>query len=74
MTPLNESILSLLAFCDDNPPRPICFEFSKPIMSIGNLADPVISDDKNYPDNKVHGANMGPPGSCLPQMGPMSAP
>ena len=27
-----------------------------------------------YPDSKVHGANMGPPGSCRPQMGPMLAP
>ena len=26
------------------------------------------------PDSKVHGANMGPPGSCRPQMGPMLAP
>ena len=26
------------------------------------------------PDSKVHGANMGPPGSCRPQMGPMMAP
>ena len=24
----------------------------------------------NNPDSKVHGANMGPPGSCWPQMGP----
>ena len=29
---------------------------------------------KNFPDSKVHGANMGPPGSCRPQMGPMLAP
>ena len=26
------------------------------------------------PDRKVQGANMGPPGSCRPQMGPMLAP
>ena len=26
------------------------------------------------PDSKVHGANMGPPGSCRPQMGSMLAP
>ena len=26
------------------------------------------------PDSNVHGANMGPPGSCRPQMGPMLAP
>ena len=26
------------------------------------------------PDSIVHGANMGPPGSCRPQMGPMLAP
>ena len=26
------------------------------------------------PDSKVHGANMGPPESCRPQMGPMLAP
>ena len=26
------------------------------------------------PDSKVHGAHMGPPGSCRPQMGPMLAP
>ena len=26
------------------------------------------------PDSKVHGANMGSPGSCRPQMGPMLAP
>ena len=26
------------------------------------------------PDSKVHGANMGPPGSYRPQMGPMLAP
>ena len=26
------------------------------------------------PDSKVHGANMGPPGPCRPQMGPMLAP
>ena len=26
------------------------------------------------PDIKVHEANMGPPGSCRPQMGPMLAP
>ena len=25
------------------------------------------------PDSKVHGANMGPPGSCWPQMGPLLA-
>ena len=29
---------------------------------------------RNYPDSKVHGANMGPPGSCWPQIGPMLAP
>ena len=28
----------------------------------------------HYPDSKVHGANMGPYGSCRPQMGPMLAP
>ena len=28
----------------------------------------------NPPDSKVHGANMRPPGSCRPQMGPMLAP
>ena len=28
----------------------------------------------NVPNSKVHGANMGPPGSCWPQMGPMLAP
>ena len=27
-----------------------------------------------FPDSKVHGANMGPPGSCWPQMGPILAP
>ena len=26
------------------------------------------------PGNKIHGANMGPPGSCRPQMAPMLAP
>ena len=26
------------------------------------------------PDSKIHGANMGPLGSCRPQMGPMLAP
>ena len=26
------------------------------------------------PDSKIHGTNMGPPGSCRPQMGPMLAP
>ena len=26
------------------------------------------------PDNKVHVAHMGPPGSCRPQVGPMWAP
>ena len=26
------------------------------------------------PDSKVHGANMGSPGSCRPQMGPMLVP
>ena len=31
-------------------------------------------DTANNPDSKVHGANMGPPGSCRPQMGPMLAP
>ena len=29
---------------------------------------------KTSPDSKVHGANMGPPGSCRPQLGPMLAP
>ena len=29
---------------------------------------------KNNPDSKVHVANMGPPGSCRPQMGPLLAP
>ena len=29
---------------------------------------------RRYPDSKVHGANMGPPGSCRPQMGTMLAP
>ena len=29
---------------------------------------------KTSPDSKVHGTNMGPPGSCQPQMGPMLAP
>ena len=28
----------------------------------------------SYPDNKVYGANTGPPRSCRPQMGPMLAP
>ena len=28
----------------------------------------------DIPDSKVHGANMGPAGSCLPQVGPMLAP
>ena len=26
------------------------------------------------PDSKLHGANMGPPGACRPQVGPMLAP
>ena len=25
-----------------------------------------------FPDSKVHGANMGPPGSCRPHVGPMN--
>ena len=29
---------------------------------------------QHYPDSKVHGAIMGPPGSCRPQVGPMLAP
>ena len=29
---------------------------------------------QTIPDSKVHGANMGPSGSCWPQMGPMLAP
>ena len=29
---------------------------------------------RNLPDSKVHGANMAPPGSCRPHMGPMLAP
>ena len=28
----------------------------------------------NHPNSKVHGAKMGPPGSCQPQTGPMLAP
>ena len=28
----------------------------------------------SIPDSKLHGANMGPPGSCRPQMGTMLAP
>ena len=27
-----------------------------------------------YPDSKIHGANIGPPGSCRSQMGPMLPP
>ena len=30
--------------------------------------------EHNYPDSKVHGVNMGPSGSCRPQMGPMLVP
>ena len=30
--------------------------------------------NQNIPDSKVHAANMGPPGSCWPQMGPILAP
>ena len=33
-----------------------------------------ISKRGTNPDSKVHGANMGPPGSCRPQMGPILAP
>ena len=46
--------------------------------SCPNSNDPrkVSNIPKQYdiPDSKVHGANMGPPGSCRPQMGPMLAP
>ena len=31
-------------------------------------------DWKLVPDSKLHGANMVPPGSCRPQMGPILAP
>ena len=30
--------------------------------------------DVVVPDNKIHENNMGPPGSCRPQMGPMLVP
>ena len=33
-----------------------------------------IVNMNNDPDSKIYGANMGPPGSCRPQMGPMVAP
>ena len=29
---------------------------------------------EEHPDNEVHGASMGPTGSCRPQMGPMLTP
>ena len=32
------------------------------------------TDSVDFPDSKVHGANMGPPGSCRPQVGPLLAP
>ena len=34
----------------------------------------IIPKASKVPHSKVHEANMGPPGSCRPQMGPMLAP
>ena len=34
----------------------------------------LVMGKPDIPDSKVHGANMGPPGSCRPQIGPMLAP
>ena len=42
--------------------------------AIGNQAKNLNPIACPYPDSKVHGANMGTPGSCRPQMGPMLAP
>ena len=40
-----------------------------------SLRPPYLDAHGNaVPDSKVHGASMGPPGSCWPQMGPMLAP
>ena len=33
-----------------------------------------VNVDNKVPDSKVHVDNMGPPGSCRPQVGPMLAP
>ena len=38
---------------------------------IKQMMFPVVKMVQHYPDSKVHGDNMGPPGSCRPQMGPM---
>ena len=37
-------------------------------------ASPLLPGCLNTPDSKVHGANMGPSGSCRPPMDPMLAP
>ena len=37
-----------------------------------NAVIPIVS--LSFPDSKVHVANMGPTGSCRPQVGPMLAP
>ena len=38
------------------------------------LMNLLLHGDHGNPDSKVHGAKMGPPVSCRPQMGPMMAP
>ena len=68
-------------------PTLVCYEYSADIELFYNWANAVKSSYnlKTYkmlshaeytseyvPDSKVHGANMGPPGSCLPQVGPMN--
>ena len=44
---------------------PDCFWYNKCVLDLLTTIRPRI-----YPDSKVHGANMGPPVSCRPQMSP----
>ena len=48
----------------------------KPCLTLYDISNPYLSKcvASLVPDNKVHGADMGPPGSCQPQLGPMLTP
>ena len=61
--------------CDKltNPQKIIQPRQSKHIKIAWSLHKKYCSNDKSYPDSKVHWQTWGPPGSCRPQVGPMLA-
>ena len=47
---------------------------TKLIQASDSQAAELLENYNDFLDRRVHGANMGPPGSCRPQMGLMLVP